>query len=83
MYYRGDGGSERTWAPAMLMTTLNYQLYRSTPAAKYATMFLGCHDPNARVLRYCNAGHLGHPSSCEQPAKPFPWTSTATVGRSI
>jgi sigma-B regulation protein RsbU (phosphoserine phosphatase) len=58
MYYRGDGGSESQLAPAMLMTTLNYQLYRSTPAAKYATMFLGCYDPNARVLRYCNAGHL-------------------------
>ena len=58
MYYRGDGGSESQLAPAMLMTTLNYQLYRSTPAAKYATMFLGCYDPTARVLRYCNAGHL-------------------------
>jgi phosphoserine phosphatase RsbU/P len=58
MYYRGDGSSESQLAPAMLMTTLNYQLYRSTPAAKYATMFLGCYDPNARVLRYCNAGHL-------------------------
>ena len=58
MYYRGDGGVETQLAPAMLMTTLNYQLYRSTPAAKYATMFLGCYDPGARVLRYCNAGHL-------------------------
>ncbi len=58
MYYRGDSGSESLLAPAMLMTTLNYQLYRSTPAAKYATMFLGCYDPEARVLRYCNAGHL-------------------------
>src|SRR3984957_236269 len=42
MYYRGDGSTESQLAPAMLMTTLNYQLYRSTPAAKYATMFLGC-----------------------------------------
>jgi phosphoserine phosphatase RsbU/P len=58
MYYRGDGGLESQLAPATLMTTLNYQLYRSTPAAKYATMFLGCYDPAARVLRYCNAGHL-------------------------
>jgi sigma-B regulation protein RsbU (phosphoserine phosphatase) len=58
MYYRGDRGVEAQLAPAMLMTTLNYQLYRSTPAAKYATMFLGCYDPQARVLRYCNAGHL-------------------------
>jgi phosphoserine phosphatase RsbU/P len=58
MYYRGDGSVESQLAPAMLMTTLNYQLYRSTPAAKYATMFLGCYDAKARVLTYCNAGHL-------------------------
>jgi phosphoserine phosphatase RsbU/P len=58
MYYRGDGSTESQVAPAMLMTTLNYQLYRSTPAAKYATMFLGCYDAKARVLTYCNAGHL-------------------------
>jgi sigma-B regulation protein RsbU (phosphoserine phosphatase) len=58
MYYRGDGSPESQLAPAMLMTTLNYQLYRSTPAAKYATMFLGCYDTKARVLTYCNAGHL-------------------------
>jgi phosphoserine phosphatase RsbU/P len=58
MYYRGDGSAESQVAPAMLMTTLNYQLYRSTPAAKYATMFLGCYDARARVLTYCNAGHL-------------------------
>ncbi len=58
VYYRGDGSTESQVAPAMLMTTLNYQLYRSTPAAKYATMFLGCYDAKARVLTYCNAGHL-------------------------
>ncbi|MGB8534782.1 MAG: SpoIIE family protein phosphatase [Acidobacteriaceae bacterium] len=58
MYYRGDGSTESQVAPAMLMTTLNYQLYRSTPEAKYATMFLGCYDAKARVLTYCNAGHL-------------------------
>jgi sigma-B regulation protein RsbU (phosphoserine phosphatase) len=59
MYYRGDDGSDaQQLAPAMLMTTLNYQLYRSTPSAKYATMFLGCYDPQARTLKYCNAGHL-------------------------
>jgi sigma-B regulation protein RsbU (phosphoserine phosphatase) len=58
MDYRGDGSTESQLAPAMLMTTLNYQLFRSTPAAKYATMFLGCYDCKARVLTYCNAGHL-------------------------
>jgi hypothetical protein len=42
MYYRRDGTMQSRLAPAMLMTTLNYQLFRSTPPAKYATMFLGC-----------------------------------------
>ena len=52
----GNGGGELS--PASLMTTLNYQLYRSTPAAKYATMFLGCYDARSRSLTYSNAGHL-------------------------
>jgi phosphoserine phosphatase RsbU/P len=54
----GGEGAESQISPATLMTTLNYQLYRSTPAAKYATMFLGCYDCKSRVLTYCNAGHL-------------------------
>ncbi len=58
MYYRGDGITQSQLTPGMLMTTLNYQLFRSTPAAKYATMFLGCYDGSARELTYCNAGHL-------------------------
>ena len=78
MYYRGDGGSESQLAPAMLMTTLNYQLYRSTPAAKYATMFLGCYDPNARVLRYCNAGHLP-PIIVRATGEAFPLDINGTV----
>jgi phosphoserine phosphatase RsbU/P len=78
MYYRGDGSSESQLAPAMLMTTLNYQLYRSTPAAKYATMFLGCYDPNARVLRYCNAGHLP-PIIVRATGEAFPLDINGTV----
>ncbi len=58
MYYRGDGTSQSRLAPGRLMATLNYQLFRSTPPEKYATMFLGCYDAAARELRYCNAGHL-------------------------
>jgi phosphoserine phosphatase RsbU/P len=58
LYDRPGGGSEGQIYPAQLMTTLNYQLYRSTPAAKYATLFLGCYDARSRVLTYCNAGHL-------------------------
>ena len=57
MAYR-DGGSDSDLSPAVLMATLNYQLYRSTPAAKYATMFLGCYDAARRSLTYSNAAHL-------------------------
>jgi sigma-B regulation protein RsbU (phosphoserine phosphatase) len=54
MYGNGNSGL----APGLLMATLNYQLYRSTPAAKYATLFLGCYDAGSRALTYSNAGHL-------------------------
>jgi sigma-B regulation protein RsbU (phosphoserine phosphatase) len=57
IYYRGDGATQSQLAPGMLMTTLNYQLFRSTPLEKYATMFLGCYDTTRRELKYCNAGH--------------------------
>ena len=58
LYYRGDGNRDSRLSPGMLMATLNYQLYRSTPEAKYATMFLGSYDAGARMLTYSNAGHL-------------------------
>jgi len=58
MYYRGDGNGDPGLAPGLLMATLNYQLYRSTPTAKYATMFLACYDAGRRALTYSNAGHL-------------------------
>jgi sigma-B regulation protein RsbU (phosphoserine phosphatase) len=45
-------------SPAFLMATLNYQLFRSTPPEKYATLFLACFDSGARSLTYSNAGHL-------------------------
>jgi len=54
----GNGNSHSELSPALLMSTLNYQLFRSTPAAKYATMFLGYYDAGSRLLTYCNAGHL-------------------------
>ena len=44
--------------PGSLMATLNYQIYRSTPPEKYATMFLGCWDSTTQTLTYSNAGHL-------------------------
>ncbi len=40
MYYRGDGATQSQLAPGMLMTTLNYQLFRSTPPEKYATWIM-------------------------------------------
>ncbi len=54
----GNGDSDSCLSPAFLMSTLNYQLYRSTPPEKYATMFLGCYDALSRALTYSNAGHL-------------------------
>jgi len=45
-------------SPATVLALLNQQLFRSTPAQKYATMFLGFYDQRARQLTYSNAGHL-------------------------
>src|SRR5208337_4936155 len=58
MYSRTNGNGDSGLAPAVLMATLNYQLYRSTPPEKYATMFLGRYDADSRALTYSNAGHL-------------------------
>jgi phosphoserine phosphatase RsbU/P len=45
-------------SPATLLTLLNHQLYESTPAAKYATLFLAVYDGATRRLTYANGGHL-------------------------
>jgi sigma-B regulation protein RsbU (phosphoserine phosphatase) len=45
-------------SPGTVLALLNQQLYRSTPAQKYATMFLGFYDQQTRQLTYSNAGHL-------------------------
>jgi phosphoserine phosphatase RsbU/P len=45
-------------SPAALLSLLNHQLYASTPAEKYATMFLGIYNGAERSLIYSNAGHL-------------------------
>jgi len=45
-------------SPATLLTLLNHQLYESTPAAKYATLFLGIYDGATRRFTYSNGGHL-------------------------
>jgi sigma-B regulation protein RsbU (phosphoserine phosphatase) len=53
-----NGNGPGDLSPAFLMGTLNYQLFRSTPPEKYATMFLACYDAASRALTYSNAGHL-------------------------
>jgi sigma-B regulation protein RsbU (phosphoserine phosphatase) len=45
-------------SPGSLLGLLNHQLFASTPAEKYATMFLGIYDGKHRRLTYSNAGHL-------------------------
>src|ERR1039458_2898228 len=51
-----SGGADAS--PATLLTLLNHQLYESTPAAKYATLFLGVYDGTTRRFTYSNGGHL-------------------------
>jgi sigma-B regulation protein RsbU (phosphoserine phosphatase) len=41
----------------MMLTRLNEQIYRSTEANKYVTVFYGWLDPASAELVYTNAGH--------------------------
>jgi len=41
-----------------MLSLLNHQLYQSTPAEKYATLFLAIYDGRERKLTYSNGGHL-------------------------
>ncbi|HYA23866.1 MAG TPA: SpoIIE family protein phosphatase [Terriglobales bacterium] len=45
-------------SPAALLALLNHQLYESTPAEKYATLFLGVYHGTEHTLTYSNGGHL-------------------------
>ena len=45
-------------SPAAMLSLLNHQLYQSTPAEKYATLFIGLYDGRQRTLTYSNGGHL-------------------------
>jgi sigma-B regulation protein RsbU (phosphoserine phosphatase) len=56
MLASGPQGAEMS--PGTLLSLLNHQLYESTPAEKYATLFLGIYDGQQRTLLYSNAGHL-------------------------
>jgi phosphoserine phosphatase RsbU/P len=56
--FEARSGMEGEFSPAQVLALLNRQLFRSTPAEKYATLFLGVYDGRARRLTYSNAGHL-------------------------
>ena len=63
--------SDDEFSPAQVLSLLNRQLYRSTPAEKYATLFLSVYDGRARRFTYSNAGHLppiilGHDGSLQR-----------------
>ena len=45
-------------SPSAMLSLLNHQLFKSTPAEKYATLFLGVYDSHERQLNYSNGGHL-------------------------
>jgi len=45
-------------SPAALLGLLNHQLYESTPAEKYATLFLSIYHRITHRLTYSNGGHL-------------------------
>lgn len=45
-------------SPGTLLGLLNHQLYISTPAAKYATLFLATYDGRRKAFTYSNGGHL-------------------------
>ena len=45
-------------SPAALLALLNHQLYESTPAEKYATLFVGIYHGASHQLTYSNGGHL-------------------------
>jgi sigma-B regulation protein RsbU (phosphoserine phosphatase) len=53
-----SGLGEADISPGALLAMLNHQLYQSTPAEKYATLFLGMYDGGSRRLTFSNGGHL-------------------------
>ena len=56
--FEARSGSNDEFSPSQVLSLLNRQLYRSTPAEKYATLFLGVYDGRSGRLTYSNAGHL-------------------------
>lgn len=69
--FETSSGRNGEFSPAQVLGLLNRQLYRSTPAEKYATLFLGVYDGHSRSFTYANAGHLppivlGHDASLKR-----------------
>jgi phosphoserine phosphatase RsbU/P len=54
----GSGFSGPEVSPAALLGLLNRQIFASTPAEKYATLFFGIYHATDRRLTYSNGGHL-------------------------
>jgi len=51
-------GGNGIHSPREVLWLLNRHLFHTTPAEKYATLFLGVYDGASRTLTYSNAGHL-------------------------
>ena len=67
-----------------MLSLLNHQLYQSTPAEKYATLFLGIYDGHERKLTYSNGGHLppiilGEDGRCAGWSREARWSAYSTV----
>lgn len=54
----GDVSRNEQISTAQVVGRLNLQLHETTPLEKYVTFFFGIYNPQTRVLRYTNAGHL-------------------------
>ncbi|MBI2681686.1 MAG: SpoIIE family protein phosphatase [Acidobacteriales bacterium] len=50
--------AEGMHSPSHVIELLNRHLFHSTQPEKYATLFLGIYDGQARSMTYTNAGHL-------------------------
>jgi len=53
-----SGSPRAEMSSGPMLSLLNHQLYQSTPAEKYATLFLGIYESLERRLTYSNGGHL-------------------------
>src|ERR1700721_4370680 len=59
---------------AMALQAVNRQVYGSSLASRYATLFYGVVDEATRTLHYVNAGH--NPPMVVRPDGPIIWLTT-------